>query len=80
MVLSAALDPHWRHHYRSLTSLTNEYTGISPADMDAFDITGWRNVCLTRICLAQLRFRYPDETEPGDLPIVEDYLDRRVGP
>ena len=80
MVLSAALDPHWRHHYRSLTSLTNEYTGISPADMDAIDITGWRNVCLTRICLAQLRLRYPDETESGDLPNVEDYLDRRVGP
>ena len=79
MVLSAALDPHWRHHYRSLKALTNEYTGISPDDMEVLDIVGWRNVCLTRICLAQLRLRHPDETEPGDLPIVEDYLNRRVG-
>ncbi|MDD7468095.1 MAG: 3'-5' exonuclease [Porphyromonas sp.] len=79
MVLSAALDPHGRHRYRSLKALTNEYTGISPDDMEVLDIVGWRNVCLTRICLAQLRLRHPDETEPGDLPIVEDYLDRRVG-
>lgn len=80
MVLSAALDPMWRHKYRSLKQLTCEYTGISPEDMDRIDITAWRNVCLTRICLAQLRLRHPDETEPGDLPIVEDYLDERVGP
>ena len=47
--------------------------------MEVLDIVGWRNVCLTRICLAQLRLRHPDETEPGDLPLVQDYLDRRVG-